>query len=162
MHFSSLISKMSLFTLAISYLTTFNLPWFLDLTFQVYAIFFFTASEFTPSSVTSTTGHYFRFGSVSSFFLELFLHSSPVTYWAPPNLGSSSFSVISLPFRTVHGILKARILKWFAIPFYSGPHFVRTLHHDLFIFCGPKKWQPTPVFLSRESSGQRSLVGCCP
>ena len=25
-----------------------------------------------------------------------------------------------------------------------------------------KKWQPTPVFLPRESHGQRSLVGCCP
>ena len=30
----------------------------------------------------------------------------------------------------LHGVLKARILKWFAIPFSSGPHFVRTLHHD--------------------------------
>ena len=24
-------------------------------------------------------------------------------------------------------------MKWFAIPFASGPHFVRTLHHDLSI-----------------------------
>ena len=30
----------------------------------------------------------------------------------------------------VHGVLKARILKWFAIPFSSGPHSVRPLHHD--------------------------------
>ena len=29
------------------------------------------------------------------FFLELFLHCSPVAYWAPTNLGSSPFSVIS-------------------------------------------------------------------
>ena len=36
---------------------------------------------------------------------------------------------IFLPFHTVHGVLKARILKWFAIPFSSGSHFVRTLHH---------------------------------
>ena len=28
----------------------------------------------------------------------------------------------------VHGVLKARILKWFAIPFSSGPHYVRPLH----------------------------------
>ena len=35
---------------------------------------------------------------------------------------------IILPFDTVHGVLKARILKWFAIPFSSGPHVVRTLH----------------------------------
>ena len=38
---------------------------------------------------------------------------------------------IFLPFYTVHGVLKARIVKWFAIPFSSGPHFVRPLHHDL-------------------------------
>ena len=74
-----------------------------------------------PSPVTSTTGHCFHFGSISSFFLELFLHSSPVAYWAPTNMGSSSFIVISfLPFHTVHGVLKAWILRWFAIPFSSG------------------------------------------
>ena len=48
-----------------------------------------------PSPVTSTTGQCFLFGSISSFFLELFLHSSPVAYWATINLESSSFSVIS-------------------------------------------------------------------
>ena len=37
---------------------------------------------------------------------------------------------ILLPFRTVHGVLKARILKWFASPFSNGPHSVRSLHHD--------------------------------
>ena len=31
---------------------------------------------------------------------------------------------------TVHGVLKARILKWLAIPFSSGPCSVRPLHHD--------------------------------
>ena len=45
--------------------------------------------------VTSTTGHCFHFGFVSSFFLELFLHWSPVAYWAPTDLGSSSFSILS-------------------------------------------------------------------
>ena len=44
---------------------------------------------------------------------------------------------IILPFPTVHGVLKARILKWFAIPFSSGPHSVRTLHHDLPILGCP-------------------------
>ena len=34
---------------------------------------------------------------------------------------------IILPFHTVHGVLMARILKWFAIPFSSGPHSVRPL-----------------------------------
>ena len=48
------------------------------------------------SPVTSTAGYYFCFGSIPSFFLELFLHWSPVAYWAPTNLGSSSFSILSL------------------------------------------------------------------
>ena len=47
------------------------------------------------SPVTSTTGCCFCFGSIPSFFLELFLHWSPVAYWAPTDLGSSSFSVLS-------------------------------------------------------------------
>ena len=42
-----------------------------------------------------------------------------------------------LPFRTVHGFLEARTLKWFAIPFSSGPNFVRTLHHDLSVLGDP-------------------------
>ena len=33
-------------------------------------------------------------------------------------------------FSYCHGVLKARILKWLAIPFSSGPHSVRPLHHD--------------------------------
>ena len=47
------------------------------------------------SPVTSTTGCCFCFGFISSFFLELFLHRSSVAYWAPTNLGSSSFCVLS-------------------------------------------------------------------
>ena len=41
-----------------------------------------------------------------------------------------------MPFHTVHGVLKARILKWFAVPFCTGPHFVRTdcgSDHELLI-----------------------------
>ena len=44
---------------------------------------------------------------------------------------------IFLPFHTVYGVPKARILKWFAIPFSSGPCFFRTLHHDQSILGGP-------------------------
>ena len=42
------------------------------------------------SPVPPTTGCCFRFGSIPSFFLELFLHRSPVAYWAPNDLGSSA------------------------------------------------------------------------
>ena len=45
--------------------------------------------------VTSTTWYCFCSGSIPSFFLELFLRWSPVAYWAPTDLGSSSFSVLS-------------------------------------------------------------------
>ena len=44
---------------------------------------------------------------------------------------------IFLPSHTVHGVLKARILKWFAIRFSSGQHSVRPLHHDPTILGGP-------------------------
>ena len=92
----SMIPKMSMFTLAISCLTTSDLPWFVDLTFQV-PMQYCSLQHWTllPSPVTSITGRCFCFGSVSSFFLELFLHWSPVPYWAPIDLGSSSFSVLS-------------------------------------------------------------------
>ena len=39
-------------------------------------------------------------------------------------------------FHSVHGVLKARMLKWFAIPFFSGKHFVRTVHSNLSILGG--------------------------
>ena len=51
-----------------------------------------------PSLVTSTTGCCFCFGPIPSFFLELFLHWSPVAYWAPTDLGSSTFSVLFFAF----------------------------------------------------------------
>ena len=124
---------MSTFTLAISGLITSNLPWFMDLTFQVpmqYCSLQHRTLLLSP--VTSTTGYSFCFGSISSVFLELFLHWFPVAYWASTDLGSSSFSVLSFCLFTVHGVLKARILKWFAIPFSSGPHSVRPLHHASF------------------------------
>ena len=42
-------------------------------------------------------------------------------------------------FHTIHGVLEARILKWFTIPFFSGPRFVRTLHHEPSILGGPAR-----------------------
>ena len=87
---------MSVFTLAISCLTTSNLLWFMDLTFQVPMQYCSLQHQtLLLSPVTSTTGYCFCFGSIPSFFLELFLHWSPVAYWAPTNLGNSSFSVLS-------------------------------------------------------------------
>ena len=36
----------------------------------------------------------------------------------------------------VHGVLKARILKWFAVAFSRRPHFVKTLHHEPSVLGG--------------------------
>ena len=85
-----------MFSLAISCLTMSSLPWFMDLTFQV-PMQYCSLQHRTlfPSPVTSATGPCFHFGSIYSFFLELFLHSSPTAYWAPTDLGSSSFTVLS-------------------------------------------------------------------
>ena len=61
-----------------------------------YAILLLQHQTSLPSPVPSTTGWCcFCFGCIPSFFLELYLHWSAVAYWAPTNLGSSSFSVLS-------------------------------------------------------------------
>ena len=68
----------------------------MDLTFQVpMAILLFPALDL--ASITSHIHNWvlFLLGSIPSFFLELFLHWSPVAYWAPSDLGSSSFSILS-------------------------------------------------------------------
>ena len=79
---------MSMFTLAVSCLITSNWPWFIDLTFQV-PMQYCSLQHRTllPSPVTSTIEHCVCFVSISSFFLELFLYSSPVAYWVPTDLG---------------------------------------------------------------------------
>ena len=90
---------MSMFTLAISYLTTSNLHWFLGLTFQVpMQACSLQHQTLLPSPVTSTIRCCFCSGFILEFFLYLFFHSAPVAYWAPTDLGSSSFSVISFCF----------------------------------------------------------------
>ena len=69
----------------------------MDLTFQVpmqYCSLYHRTLLLLP--VTSKAGCCFCFGSIPSFFLELCLHLCPYwAYWAPTNLGSSSFSVLS-------------------------------------------------------------------
>ena len=77
-----------------------------------------------PSPVISTTGHCFSFGSISSFFLELFLHSSLVAYWTPTNLRSSSFSVLSF--------CRFILFMWFSRQEYrSGLPFPSPVDHVL-------------------------------
>ena len=93
--------------------------WFMNLTFQVpmqYCSLQHRTLLLSP--VTSITGCCFCFGSIPSFFLELFLHWSPVAYWTPTNLGSSSFSVLSFClFILFMGFLRQEY--WSGLPFPS-------------------------------------------
>ena len=115
-----------MFTLAISCSTTSNLPWFMDLTFQVPMQYCSLQHQtLFPSPVTYTTGHLFLLwlslfilsGAISSLFCSSILGP----YWP----GEFTYQChVFLPFHTVHGVLKARTRKWSAIPFSSGPHLV--------------------------------------
>ena len=107
------------FTLSISCLTSSNLPWFMDLTFQVpMQCCSLQHQDLLPSPVKSTAGCYFCFDSVSSFFLELFLHWSPVAYWVPANLGSYlSMSYLFCLFTQFMGF--SRQEYWSGLPFPS-------------------------------------------
>ena len=97
-HFSLLILKLSMFTLAITCFTTSNLPWFMDLTFQV-PMQYYSLQHWIllPSPVTSTTGLFFFFALAPSLhsFWSYFCTAPIGAYWAPTHLGSSSFSILS-------------------------------------------------------------------
>ena len=102
-----------------SRLTTFNLCWLMDLTFQVPMQYCsLQYRTLLPSPVISTTECCFCFGSVSSFFLELFLHWSLVAYWAPTYLEGSSFSVVSFCLFILF-IWFSRQEHWSGLPFPS-------------------------------------------
>ena len=128
-----------MFTLAISCLTAskFALIHGPDIPGS-YAILLFLASDL--ASITSHIHNwvlfllwlhrFILFGVISS------LISSSILGTYRPGEFLFQYSVILL-FHTAHGVLKARVLKWFAIPFSSGPHSVRPLHHDPSILGGP-------------------------
>ena len=101
----------------------------MNLTFQVPMQYCFLQHRtLLLSPVTSTTGYCFCFGSIPLFFLELFLHWSPVAYWAPTNLGSSSFSILSFClFILFMGF--SRQAYWGGLPFPSP------VDHILSVIC---------------------------
>ena len=88
-----------MFVLTISCFTMSDFPWFMDLTFQVPIQYCSLQYQILLSSPdTCITECHFHFGPAASFFLGLLvvlLHSSPVAYWTPSDLGDSFFGVIS-------------------------------------------------------------------
>ena len=129
---------MSTFTLAISCFTTYHLPLLMDLTFQV-SMQYCSLQHLAllPSPDTKQLAIVFTLAPSLHSFWSYFstLSNSILGTYLP---GEFIFQChIFLPFHTVHGVLKARILKQFAICFSSGPHFVRTLCYDLSVLGGP-------------------------
>ena len=90
-----------------------------------YAIFLFPAMDL--ASITSHIHTWVLFllwlhPFILSVVISPLISSNMLgTYW--PGEYLFQYPTI-LPFHTVHGVLKARILKWFAIPFSRGPHSV--------------------------------------
>ena len=131
---------MSMFTLAIFCLTTSNLSGFMNLTFQVLC-------NIALYSIRPCFHHqsHPQLGVVFPW-LHPFILSGVISPLISSNIlgtyrpGEFIFQCpIFLPFHTVHGVLKARILKWFAIPVSSGPQIVRTLHHDPSVLGDPTR-----------------------
>ena len=103
-----------------------------------YAILLFTASD-----LASITSHIHSWVLVLLLLLPFIpsgvispLISSSILGSYHPGEFLFQYPII-LSFQNVRGVLKARILKWFAIPFFNGPHSVRPLHHDSSILGGP-------------------------
>ena len=122
-----------------------------------------------PSPVTSTTGCCFHFDSISSFFLELFPHWSPVAYWASTNLGSSSFSVLSFCLFIVF-IGFSRQEYWSGLPFPSpvdhGLSELSTITHQSWValwmalnYEPMKLWHGSQFHWVRQSCGPCDQIG---
>ena len=110
---------MLMFTLAISFWPLPNCldSWTLHSTFQcnnaLYSIKVYFHHQWHPE-----LGVVFTL-SQPLYSLELFLHSSPVAYWAPTNPGSSSFSVISFCLFILFMVLSSRQEYWSGLLFPS-------------------------------------------
>ena len=112
-----------------------NLPWFLDLTFQVpmqycslqHQTLISPPETFRAGLFFSTLGHTFH----SFWATSLLFSSSILATYCPVDFIFQFHTFLS--FHIVHGVLKTRMLKWFAIPFSSGQHFVRTPHHPSWV-----------------------------
>ena len=114
-----------------------------------------------PLPLTSTTGCWFFFGFITSIFLELFLHLSPVAYWHLPTWGVHlsvsylfAFSYCSWGSQGKNTeVVCHSPLQWTAS--------VRTLHHDPSVLGGPT-WHGSYFHWVRRHSNtvlSQSLLG---
>ena len=131
---------MLLLTLSVSCLTTSNLLWFTNLTFQV----LMQCCSLQHRTLVSHQTHP-QLGIISTL-AKPFILCWAVSPLFPSTIldtdqprGLIFWCHIFLPFYTVHVVLKARMLKWLALPFSSGPCSFRTLHYDLSNLGGPAR-----------------------
>ena len=91
------------------------------------------------SPVTSTTGYCFCFGSIPSFFLELFLHWSPVAYWGLTDLWSFSFGILSCCIFTLF-MGFSRQEHWSGLPFPSPVDHIPSQNTGVGSLSQPRDW----------------------
>ena len=122
--------------------------------------------------ISAIWGQYPMFFFVFVFFFSHILGSLGFT------IGSGCSLMVIRPqvvfsFYTVHEILMASILGWFAIPSSSGSCFVRTLFYDLsvlgdpawhgsqlhWVIQAPSPWQGSDPWKGRGHQGMRWLIG---
>ena len=154
---------MSTFTLAISCLTTSNVPWVMDLTFQVptqYRNLYSIGPWFYHQSHPQL-GALFLFGSISSFFLELFLLWSQVAYWAPTDLGSSSFSILLFCLLILF-MGFSRQEYWSGLPFSSPVEMSPDFSLEGLVLKLMVGWHHRLEQGPKIGNGQESLMWCNP
>ena len=122
----------------------------MDFVGKVMSLFFNTLSRFDITLLAR-----------SKRLLISWLQSPSAVILEPPEIKSDTVSTVS-PF-ICHEVmwLDVIILVFWMLSFkpafsISSFTFIKRL------FCSSRKWKPTPVFLPRESHGQRSLVGYSP
>ena len=140
---------MSTFYLAISCLTTSNLPWFMDLVFQVPMQYSSLQHQTSlPSPATSTTGIAFALALCLHSFWSYF--STLLAYWAATNVGSSSFSVI--PF-----CLFILFMGFSRQEYWSGGEVVEERNSSWSI-SNPKRWCCESAALNMPANLENSAV----
>ena len=113
-----------------------------------------------PSPVTSTAGCSFCFGSISSFFLELSLHWSPVSHWAlmgtwnVRSMNQRKLEVVKQEMAIVNfDILGISGLKWTGMgEFNSDDHYT--------YYCGQESLRRNGVNIIINKRVQNAVLGC--
>ena len=150
-----------MFTLAISCLTVSNLPWFVDLTFQVPMQYCFLNlwNLLLPPDTYKTELH-FHVVPATSFFLELLiivLCSSSVVCWIPFDLGGLSSGVISFCL-FILSLGFSQKEYWSGLPF--SPLVGHILSELTTIIC--PSWAATQSMIHWISQAPSPWQGCDP